>query len=148
MSYSIRIQEMDDEKLSTPTHEEIKSLTELFLSKFLKLYSCEDVTPSLHLFVHHLHELYKDNGDINLFNCQGSEKLNDLTTTIFFKSTNKKDNLREILNHQLRIEKLETIVFLKPKRPYIKKIKLLKIFCLKMVSQFSMIIQSQMLPMR
>ncbi len=40
--------------------------------------------------MHHLHEFVELYGDVNLFNQQGLEKLNDQTTTQFFRGTNKK----------------------------------------------------------
>ena len=44
----------------------------------------------MHIFVAHLHEFKSINGAINSFNIQGLEKLNDLTTSQFFRATNRK----------------------------------------------------------
>ena len=42
----------------------------------------------MHIFVHHLLEYVRD-FDINLYNMQGNEKLNDLMKQYYFSSTNR-----------------------------------------------------------
>ena len=39
--------------------------------------------------MHHIPEFLEKYKDVNVFNIQGLEKLNDFTTEYFFKSTNK-----------------------------------------------------------
>jgi hypothetical protein len=88
-------------------HTELKERTREWLRLYLSVYNKATVTPYMHAFVQHLHEfvyLYKD---INAFNCQGLEKLNDITTTQYFKGTNKKDDaMHQILHKRNRLEYL------------------------------------------
>ena len=48
-----------------------------------------EVTPYIHIFAHHVWEFVRDYGDINIFNMEGNEKLNDLMTSYYFRSTNR-----------------------------------------------------------
>ena len=44
-------------------------------------------------------------GDMDLYNIQGLEKLNDLTTTLYFRGTNRKhDVLSQMMHKRIRIE--------------------------------------------
>ena len=90
------------ENLLTPL--EIKERTAFWLALFLQVYFAEKITPYIHAFVHHLHEFVELYGDVNLFNQQGLEKLNDQTTTQFFRGTNKKEYLKQLLNKRNRME--------------------------------------------
>lgn len=66
----------------------------------------------MHAFVSHLHEFVHLYKDINAFNCQGLEKLNDLSTGQYFKGTNKQDTaLHQMLKKRNRMEYLSTYVF-------------------------------------
>jgi hypothetical protein len=91
---------------------EVKRRTQEWLHLFLTVYSKVTVTPYMHAFVAHLHEfvyLYKD---INAFNCQGLEKLNDISTTQYFKGTNHSDTaLHQMLRKRNRMEYLYEYVF-------------------------------------
>ena len=92
-------------------HDEVKTRTQEWLDLFLTIYNKTTVTPYVHAFVAHLHEfvfLYKD---INAFNLQGLEKLNDLTTGQYFKGTNKSDSaLTQILKKRNRMEFLRLFI--------------------------------------
>ena len=92
-------------------HSDVKRRTQEWLDLFLTIYNKTTVTPYIHAFVAHLHEfvfLYKD---INAFNLQGLEKLNDLTTCQYFKGTNKSDNaLTQMLKKRNRMEFLRLSV--------------------------------------
>lgn len=85
-------------------HYEIETLTKEWLNDFLKLYHRKHVTPYMHAFTFHLKEFVEIYGDINAFNQQGHEKLNDITTLQYFKSTNIKCKARSNFLMQL-IEK-------------------------------------------
>jgi hypothetical protein len=91
--------------------EELKQRTREWLRLFLSVYSKTTVTPYMHAFVSHLHEfvfLYKD---INAFNCQGLEKLNDLSTGQYFKGTNKQETaLHQMLKKRNRMEYLSSLI--------------------------------------
>ena len=89
---------------------ELRQKTRDWLINYLEIYPRNTVTPYMHAFVSHLHEfvfLYKD---INAFNCQGLEKLNDITTNQYFKGTNKKSTaLRQMMDKRNRMEYLASI---------------------------------------
>ena len=88
---------------------EVKRRTRKWLQVFLTVYNKATVTPYMHAFVQHLHEFIHLYKDINAFNCQGLEKLNDMTTNQFFKGTNKSENaLHQILKKRNRMEYLAT----------------------------------------
>jgi hypothetical protein len=60
--------------------------------------------PYIHIFVCNLNEFQELNGNVNLFNQQGVEKLNDLITIDYFKSTKKLNKyLTQILQKRTRI---------------------------------------------
>lgn len=85
---------------------EIKVLTAAYLDSYLELYHCGSITPYLHCFVSHLHEFRKSYGDFNLFNQQGIEKLNDLTSQQYYRSTNgsHKDYLNQLMKKRNRMD--------------------------------------------
>jgi hypothetical protein len=67
-----------------------------------------NLRPYIHIFVCHLHEFQELYGNVNLFNQQGEEKLNDLITIDYFKSTNKSNKyLTQILQKRTRISNYE-----------------------------------------
>ena len=85
--------------------ETIKNQTSEWLKEFLSVYHKSNVTPYIHIFVTHLHEFVDLYGDINLYTCQGNEKLNDLMKTYWFRSNNKKENeLVQLMQKRNRIE--------------------------------------------
>ena len=57
----------------------------------------------------HIPELYRKYGPLNYFSGQGLEKLNDMTTSQYFKSTNKKVGFtKQILERDYRMYEYET----------------------------------------
>lgn len=98
-------------KVAKIESDELKARTAEWLKLFLSVYNKSTVTPYMHAFVGHLHEfvfLYKD---INAFNCQGLEKLNDLSTGQYFKGTNKQDSaLHQMLKKRNRMEYLSAYI--------------------------------------
>jgi hypothetical protein len=84
----------------------IKIRTREWLTAYVKLYDKKHVTPYIHAFAFHLHEMIQIHGDVNLFNQQGMEKLNDLTTQQYFRSSNKHkdDFLNQLIKKKNRIE--------------------------------------------
>lgn len=83
----------------------IKDKTKEWLICFLDVYQKTNVTPYMHMFVFHLHEFVELYGDIDLFTCQGLEKLNDLMKAYWFRSNNKKENvLVQLMEKRNRIE--------------------------------------------
>ena len=86
---------------------ELKKRTHKWLELFLTVYSKATITPYMHAFVYHLHEFVFLFKDVNAFNCQGLEKLNDMTTGQYFKGTNKSVSaIHQILNKRNRLEYL------------------------------------------
>jgi hypothetical protein len=108
---------------------EIKDSTSEWLEDFLEIYHEDHVTPYIHVLVEHVHEMVAMYGDLSLFTTEGKlflnkisktfsfyfqvscvlglEKLNDLTTKLYFQSTNKhSDFLKQILNKRNRMEKM------------------------------------------
>ena len=53
---------------------------------FSSLYSKKHITPYMHLLECHLHEFVHMLGDVNSFNQQGHEKVNDMTTKDYYLS--------------------------------------------------------------
>ena len=68
----------------------LQQMTKEFMQHFFSVYDNNIATPYMHIFVANIHEFKKIHSIINAFNCQGLEKLNDLTTSQFFRATNKK----------------------------------------------------------
>lgn len=86
---------------------ELAKRTKEWLRVYLSVYHKSTVTPYIHAFVAHLHEFVHLYKDINVFNCQGLEKLNDLSTTHYFMSTNRSDfALHQMLKKRNRLEYL------------------------------------------
>lgn len=76
-----------------------------WLALFKCTYISKHITPYIHAFVFHLPEFYKLHGDINLFNQQGLEKLNDLSTLSFHRGSNKDETyLKQLINKRNRQE--------------------------------------------
>ena len=65
-------------------------------------------TPYIHSLQKHVPEMIEKYHNINLFNIQGLEKLNDLSTTYYYSSTNKKNSgktyLMQLMEKRNRIE--------------------------------------------
>ena len=56
------------------------------------------MTPYIHVFVFHIPQLLEINHDLNIFNTQGLEKLNDFCTQYYHSCTNKHSEQKEYLN--------------------------------------------------
>jgi len=89
--------------------EEIQRMTKNWLCNFLQFHFEKSVTPYIHVFCNHLHEFINIYGNINIFNLEGLEKLNDVSTIEFFKSSNrwieKKSNfLIQMIQRRSRID--------------------------------------------
>ena len=88
--WSINTSLSSDSKL---TGEHLKITTKLWMDDFTQIYQEKHITPYIHCMTHHLHESWTLFGNIGFFSGQGIEKLNDMSTIRFFKSTNKKSDL-------------------------------------------------------
>ena len=75
-------------------HKNLKEETLKWFGDFLSIYSHEEVTPYMHVFVFHLHEFIELYGDLDSFNLQGLEKKNDIITCQYYRATNRKQTKR------------------------------------------------------
>jgi len=89
---------------SQETHV-IEKQGQLLMKEFLAIFSVLDITPYLHVTCFHLSEQYEAlNGRLKLFSTEGLEKLNDLTSVQFFRGTNKKNYIAQILQRDRRMD--------------------------------------------
>ena len=94
------------------SNEEIRKLernTKDWLTLFLSVYQTKHVTPYMHVLVAHIPEFLDLYGSLSSFSQQGLEKLNDLLTNTYYRSTNhhSADALRQLLIKFNRMEELE-----------------------------------------
>ena len=86
--------------------DKFKCKVDDWLKNFLSVYQTKNVTPYIHLLACHIPEFLKQYGTIAPFSQQGVEKLNDLITKDYFRSTNHKDTLIQIM---LKLNRLEDL---------------------------------------
>ena len=92
----------------------IQTVCKEFLELFLSIYQTSKVTPYIHMMVFHIPELYEKYGPLNYFSGQGLEKLNDVTTSQFFRGTNKRENfIKQMLERDQRMFDFEKKFLLK-----------------------------------
>jgi len=94
---------------TTLRDQEVYNLTEkidIWLINFLDVYQTKIVTPYIHLLSSHIPEFVRKYGTIAPFSQQCLERLNDLITTDYFRSTNHRDTLRQIMSKLNRLEEL------------------------------------------
>ncbi len=76
---------------------------------FIKVYAAHWVTPYMHIFIHRIWWFYKETGgNLNDFNTEGAEKLNDTLKTFYNRSSTKKSikkSLLQIMEKQNRCER-------------------------------------------
>ena len=92
----------------------VKSWVELITS----VYQSKDVKPYMHAFAMHVPEFLKLYGNITMFTQQGLEKLNDITTIHFQRSSNHREMeaLVQVLEKRNRLEALEDDGFMRTKQ--------------------------------
>ncbi|CAF1643698.1 unnamed protein product, partial [Didymodactylos carnosus] len=60
------------------------------------------ITPYIHILASHIAEFYQKYDDLNKYSLQGVEKMNDVLTIDYFRSTNKKGKyLKQIIRKRL-----------------------------------------------
>lgn len=71
--------------------EELRGKLKTWLNYYVKLIpaNSKEITPYIHCYVFHLPEFILKFKEINLYNLQGLEKLNDFSTQIYHSATNK-----------------------------------------------------------
>ena len=82
----IRKNEYDETNL-----DNLKEDLKIWLGHYVKLVTREskEITPYIHIFTFHLPYFILKHKNINLYNLQGLEKLNDFVTQIYHCSSNK-----------------------------------------------------------
>ena len=87
--------------------EDLKSRLVEWLETYTNLYPGE-ITPYIHAFVFHIPEFIEKHGNINLFNTQGLEKLNDIITKAYHCATNRNNSnkayLEQLVDKRCRLE--------------------------------------------
>ena len=74
---------------------------------FLCVYQSKEVTPYIHALMNHVGQFMQSHGSILPFTQQGLEKLNDVVTKNFFRSSCHRDEaLKQLIEKQNRIEHL------------------------------------------
>ena len=71
--------------------EEFGQDAKAWVCVFTSVYTTLDVTPYIHALAMHVPEFIRNYGNISMFTQQGLEKLNDLTTKHFLRSTNHRE---------------------------------------------------------
>jgi len=77
-----------------------------WVSSFVSIYQGKDTTPHMHCFAMHTSQFIRLYGNVISFTQQGLEKLNDVTTKQFQRSSNHRgiSSLKQILEKRNRIE--------------------------------------------
>ena len=107
----------------------LENEAESWLKLFTNVFPTKHVTPYMHLFSAHLCFFVELHGDVDIFNAQGIEKLNDQTTMQYYKGTNKKGNyLYQMLalrnrHEEYRLNELQKVIKKRPQRPMMNKIR-------------------------
>ncbi len=109
-----------DIKDNTITYDLSKACNK-WLKEFIFLNEAKKITPYIHIFAFHVPDQIKKHGTLAYYECQGLEKFNDLSTRIFFHSTNKHDWVRQMMLKNLRVQKLSSMIKLKSRRKYGKQ---------------------------
>ena len=88
---------------------EIDRQAKAWVRLFTSVYQTKDVTLYMHALAMHVPEFIRLHGNIVIFTQQGLEKLNDVTTVQFQRSSNHRENeaLKQLLQKRNRLEELE-----------------------------------------
>ena len=104
----LKIKSFDDEEVSEASIGQLKLELKNWLHVYDQLSQRDHITPYIHAFVFHMPQFILNFRKINLYNVQGLEKLNDLTTRYYHSSTNKQrtDNkyLLQLIQKENRME--------------------------------------------
>lgn len=82
----------------------------LWVELFMKVYLKKDVTPYMHVLQFHVAETLRLHGNVSFFSQQGLEKMNDVVTKWFFRSSNYRgeDSLKQVMMKQNRLNYLSS----------------------------------------
>jgi hypothetical protein len=94
-------------------HDTMASNAKAWVGDFCSLYQTKHVTPYVHALAMHVPQFIELYGNLTKFTKQGLEKLNDLTTKHYLRSTKNKDKEMESLQQLIlkRNRTLKTIIF-------------------------------------
>ena len=91
-----------------------------WITHFLSIYQTRDTTPYIHLLTHHCTDIIENHGSVAMFNTQGLERMNDIVSKMYFRSTNQsKDSLQQLILKHKRIEYFEDESVPRKRRRYI-----------------------------
>ena len=94
--------------LSDDNIDQFDSSAKAWVDLDSRVYLAKDVTPYMHVFSYHVSEVMRMYGNPTYFSQQGLEKLNDLVTKWYFRSTNfGKTALEQIMKKQHRLRLLD-----------------------------------------
>ena len=98
-------------QFSTSEVQTYREKVNKWFTTFCEVYQKQHVTPYIHVFVAHVPDLLARFGSISQFTQQGLEKLNDMTTKSYFRSTNHRKvyALAQLMHKQNRVEFLENL---------------------------------------
>ena len=83
----------------------LQARIEKWRETFKSVFHATDFVLYMHHIMGHLSDRVSRYGDIDLFNIQGLEKLNDITTTQYFRGTNRKhDYISQLMYKRIRLE--------------------------------------------
>lgn len=88
---------------------ELQSDVMNWVKKFLTVYQTKNITPYVHCLAYHVPEFIAKYGTLSRFSQQGLEKLNDVTTQHFLRSTNHRTSeaFKQIMEKWNRLEQLK-----------------------------------------
>jgi hypothetical protein len=89
-----------------------------WVNDFCAIYQTKHVTPYAHALSMHVSQFIQLHGNISKFSEQGLEKLNDLTTKHYLRSTNHRETeaLHQLIQKRNRLEYLEHRGYAREKR--------------------------------
>lgn len=94
-------------ELSSDTIEDFEHRTRQWGRDFIRVYQTKNVTPYIHALMNHVGQFMRIHGCILAFTQQGLEKLNDIMTKNFFRSScHREEALKQLIEKQNRIEHL------------------------------------------
>jgi hypothetical protein len=101
-------------------HNDLQQDVKNWVKRFLQVYQTKNITPYVHSFAYHAPEFIEHYGNICQFTQQGLEKLNDLTTQHYLRSTNHRnlDALKQVLEKRNRLEELADSGFKRTVNPH------------------------------
>jgi len=85
--------------------DEVKKRKKNWLKDYISIYHKNTVTPYMHIFVQHLHELVEKHGNISNFNCEALEKSNHNNTSYLFRGTKFHDQMTKNDDYITQIKK-------------------------------------------